>query len=915
MRKVDIFVSIAFCMLKVVLSETIYFETDSAVHADGHVTEVKRSLHEDEALRYRREARSGLRNSCKQSSQCSNNKTRFDTTSVNYNCYCDSACYETFQDCCSDYVENCGHQKRPKPNAMLEPLWKCLKPDKTRLGYEHCWLEGPVGIWMVVTCLRKWPFDETRAKCENSTQKFSHPIEDFLPVVGQNEFTYRNKHCALCNGEKVYKNWDVSVKGFTTPPESFNLDDKLKFILANRGYIRYIAPGVNLPRRYCAGEKYINNCTFQFHPAYTRCINGPVETVRSSNGLYYKNVPCAFCNGESSLQKRRSESMCGAPGFAEGLSIVFSTGSKDSLTTTKIIEQNCPQGLVYDTTFHYCREGLVTTAEGILSEVFLIVLWFEQGSIEISSLPFNPFQRRLGEIPNIENITEHLKSGLVRKFALKPNQIHEIKFHRQNFRSTILVATFRLTLSPLQALVLANQNNTLNVSTESLKFLGLLKFTTNFTIHSEGFRYPVIKLVSRQLACFEGIMLEPHQYEIDKISGNVFQNNTGLTFPRNAYTILGNIGENITICRKLVLGSCENGAHVTLNNSEYFMYKNLSIFHHGTNRTYHFGEYQIIEGSPTHPTRFQEFQNNTSFPKNSRISVCLPFRRTFNTTEKVSVKSETNFALRILTVVGLSISGLFLIVLLVTYGIFEDLRTLPGLNLMSLSISMLLSHVIWLVGTAHFKGTAICEALAVIEHYLFLVTFVGMSAISYHSCVIFSQVFARNSGNRLRQFAKYSTIVWLTPAIFIAACIALDKTEKVFDVYGTTCWLSTHKAVLYLFLLPAAVILSGNIYTFIKTALAISRFDKDTSILRKDRKKNLVICAKLATLVGFPWIFAFFGVIFPDVEVFEFLFVIFTSLQGAYIGVAFVCNKKTVQLYKKWFEIGAEPRNETFQMS
>ncbi|XP_028405818.1 adhesion G-protein coupled receptor G2-like [Dendronephthya gigantea] len=350
------------------------------------------------------------------------------------------------------------------------------------------------------------------------------------------------------------------------------------------------------------------------------------------------------------------------------------------------------------------------------------------------------------------------------------------------------------------------------------------------------------------------------------------------------------------------------------------MYKNLSIFHHGTNRTYNFGEYHINEERPSHPTSFQEFQN-TSFPKNSRISVCLPFRRTFNTTEKVSIKSETNFALRVLTVVGLSISGLFLIILLVTYGIFEDLRTLPGLNLMSLSISMLSSHLIWLIGTAHFKGTTVCEVLTVIEHYLFLVTFMSMSIISYHSCVVFSQIFSRISGNRLKQFAKYSTIVWITPGVFVAVCVTLDRTETAFDIYGNTCWLSTDKAVLYLFLLPAAVLLVGNIYTFIKTALAISRFDKDTRILRKDRKKNLAVCAKLATLVGFPWIFAFFGVIFPKVEVFEYLFVIFTSLQGTYIGMAFVCNKKTLQLYRKWWkssnmvEIGSDPRNQTFQMS
>jgi hypothetical protein len=149
----------------------------------------------------------------------------------------------------------------------------------------------------------------------------------------------------------------------------------------------------------------------------------------------------------------------------------------------------------------------------------------------------------------------------------------------------------------------------------------------------------------------------------------------------------------------------------------------------------------------------------------------------------------------------------------------------------------------------------------------------------------------------------------------------LDQSETTFDIYGTTCWLSTDEAVLYLFLLPAAVLLLCNIYTFIKTAVALSRYNTDMQILQRDRKQNVIVCTKLATLVGFPWVFAFFGVIFPDIEVFEYLFVVFACLQGFCIGVAFVCNKKTLQLYKKWWKSGnqvsaeSDPRNQTFQMS
>ena len=126
--------------------------------------------------------------------------------------------------------------------------------------------------------------------------------------------------------------------------------------------------------------------------------------------------------------------------------------------------------------------------------------------------------------------------------------------------------------------------------------------------------------------------------------------------------------------------------------------------------------------------------------------------------------------------------------------------------------------------------------------------------------------------------------------------------------------------MLYLFILPAAVITLFNIVTFIKTALALCN-RSDSQILQRDRKQNLIVCTKLATLFGFPWLFAFFGVIFPDIEAFEYLFVVFACLQGFYMGVAFVCNKKTFLLYKKWWEsrnkhdAQSTTANETFQMS
>ena len=326
---------------------------------------------------------------------------------------------------------------------------------------------------------------------------------------------------------------------------------------------------------------------------YQECLNGPVETVGEWVKGYFKNEACALCNGEitSLTDGERSDRNCITSNYnllPQALSIVFYTNrqTNSESTVTRVVEKSCPSGLVYDDTLEFCREGTVTNTDNTLSDVFFIILWFK--------LPVTfPFLPPLS-IQNINNITKYLKSNLVGNFALKPNQLTGFQIHGQNFDNTPLVPTFHLTLTPYQELVLANENNTSNwnISTESLKFLVLLKFTTNFAIQSRGYRFPVIKLVSQQLACFQGRKLQSHEYEHENISGNVIEKTTGYVFSKNQYAILGKIGGNITICRKLVLSGCHDGVFVTLHEHEYFVYKNLTVFHYQSNRTFSFGEYR-----------------------------------------------------------------------------------------------------------------------------------------------------------------------------------------------------------------------------------------------------------------------------------------------------------------------------------
>ena len=120
------------------------------------------------------------------------------------------------------------------------------------------------------------------------------------------------------------------------------------------------------------------------------------------------------------------------------------------------------------------------------------------------------------------------------------------------------------------------------------------------------------------------------------------------------------------------------------------VFPNLTVYHNATESVFNFGEYLITEIKETNNA--SNTAQNSLLSSNSTISVCLPFKDTFPKTEYST--NTTSYALRILTLIGFSVSIICLILLLITYGLFQELRAVPGMNLMNLSLSLLLSHLI-----------------------------------------------------------------------------------------------------------------------------------------------------------------------------------------------------------------------------
>ena len=214
---------------------------------------------------------------------------------------------------------------------------------------------------MIYKCPEHRTFDELRTKCENGPSEFSYPVADFIPVVGANGETFRNKYCALCNGVENYSMWNVGVFTYVIPPEEFDLDMKLKFIENNGGVIEHVSPRGEQPRRFCFGRNYLDNCSSADPRLHKACVEGPIEVVTTTRNkyIYFKNFACASCNGYRDAIEWKTAQVC-TPMLPEGFSAVFNLEGKK--TTTDVVRKFCPSGTVYDPTLKFCRKGYIITS-------------------------------------------------------------------------------------------------------------------------------------------------------------------------------------------------------------------------------------------------------------------------------------------------------------------------------------------------------------------------------------------------------------------------------------------------------------------------------------------------------------------------------------------------------------------------
>ena len=263
------------------------------------------------------------------------------------------------------------------------------------------------------------------------------------------------------------------------------------------------------------------------------------------------------------------------------------------------------------------------------------------------------------------------------------------------------------------------------------------------------------------------------------------------------------------------------------------------------------------------------------------------------------VATMSSFIKGIVSLVCIAISLGSLLVTFFVYCLLKSLRTIPGKSIMSLIVSLFFAQLAFELSYLASALETACLILAIVQHYLFLVSFAWMSILAWNLCANITSNTPSSTNTNSFTFIRYTLFAWGLPVFMVTLCICLDMFTTYGVGYGHSaglCWLHGPRSVLYFVVVPLAVTLCFNVFFFTRTVVAIHTVAKNTDKAGISRKRSeLVVYIKIASLMGFTWVFGFLSGSLPH-DAFDYIFIIINGLHGFYILLAFVFRKSVLRL-------------------
>ena len=259
-------------------------------------------------------------------------------------------------------------------------------------------------------------------------------------------------------------------------------------------------------------------------------------------------------------------------------------------------------------------------------------------------------------------------------------------------------------------------------------------------------------------------------------------------------------------------------------------------------------------------------------------------------------------ALNIFTQFCTIISLVSIFLTFITYCLFSCLRTIPGKGVMLLCLSLFCAQASLQFGLNGSSKSIACIITGIAIHYFWIALFCAMNICSFHMFRVFyfSDLSNQLPQNKTILSIKYLLYFLLWPLVFVAVAVSINLFHSNLTTVGygvNYCFISDFYIFVGTFLVPACLICLSN---FIFFSLAFHKIRSTPDVQSNQDKNNFHIFLKLSILVGITWPLLIIDNIL-GISWFSFVAAGINSLQGVFVFISFILNKRVIYLYKSKF--------------
>ncbi|CAL4108058.1 unnamed protein product [Meganyctiphanes norvegica] len=249
------------------------------------------------------------------------------------------------------------------------------------------------------------------------------------------------------------------------------------------------------------------------------------------------------------------------------------------------------------------------------------------------------------------------------------------------------------------------------------------------------------------------------------------------------------------------------------------------------------------------------------------------------------------FVLDTISIIGCSLSIISIVLVFTTFILFKRWRDdTDNKVLVSLSLAIFFSMLIFLSGINVVNHETICRSVAAALHYFILASF----AWSLAEAALLYLKFVKVVGAHVPKFIwKASVCAWGVP-IFPVFFVLLVDNDLYYNEYSELCWM-TSTAFNYAFL-PFLILTVGiNSFIFVLIIYKVTCGRRTIQMSHDQQPKKVLLnqvfmAIFIFFLLGLTWLFGLLAM-YDRTLMFSYLFCIFNTCQGFFLFLVMICPK------------------------